>query len=664
MKIRRRATSLICFLSLLSFALTSSNAALPQKIDEKKTGSEAKQQEAAKTPQKITAEGVNIEFDIEPVAHYSGKAELIEGRDAVVRFRIRDAQTGAPLNGLRPAAWMDLKNPSEAPEPGQCRKKVQSFLQSSLNSRPDIDLNTYYILALNDEPTISVIDPLLGYGGSKLLTLVFLKSAGEDWALSRDNRKLFVTMPESSQVAVIDTATWRVTTNIDVGPKPNRIVIQEDQKYIWVGCDATDKNESGVTVIDSGEMKTVSRIRTGGGHHEIAFDKGYLHAFVTNRDEDTVSVIDVRNLTKTKDIKTGAQPSSLAYSSLGESIYVASEGDGAITVVGGSNQDVVARIPLAPGLKTLRFTPNGRYGIVADPKNDSVYVFDTSTNRVTNEVKVEGRPQKISFTENFAYIWAAGTEHVTMIRLDSIGKGGEMTTIDFPGGQMPPEKFPGGSIADSITPAPEGGTVLVANPADKIIYYYSEGMAAPMGNFQNYRRAPRAVMVWNRSLREVSPGVYSTSIRLAGSGNYDVAFLLDSPRVVNCFEAVVKADPFAKKIEGPPIKIQWLIADSKIPVGERVSLRFKLLDRKTDQPKDGLKDVGVFVFLAPGIWQNRQWLRSTGEGIYEITFSPPKSGVYYVFVQCPSLNVRYNQLPHIILEAKEAKLVAPQTQAH
>ncbi len=76
----------------------------------------------------------------------------------------------------------------------------------------------------------------------------------------------------------------------------------------------------------------------------------------------------------------------------------------------------------------------------------------------------------------------------------------------------------------------------MANPVDKVLYYYSEGMAAPMGNFQNYRREPLAVMVVDRSLREIKPGIYSTTIKLPASGRYDVAFLNDSPRVSHCFE--------------------------------------------------------------------------------------------------------------------------------
>ena len=47
--------------------------------------------------------------------------------------------------------------------------------------------------------------------------------------------------------------------------------------------------------------------------------------------------------------------------------------------------------------------------------------------------------------------------------------------------------------------------MLVANPADKMIYFYAEGMAAPMGSFQNYRRDPKALLVLENGLRESEP---------------------------------------------------------------------------------------------------------------------------------------------------------------
>jgi hypothetical protein len=197
--------------------------------------------------------------------------------------------------------------------------------------------------------------------------------------------------------------------------------------------------------------------------------------------------------------------------------------------------------------------------------------------------------------------------------------------------------------------------VLVANLADQMIYYYMEGMAAPMGSFQNYRRDPKAVLVRDKGLRETSPGVYTTSVKLTGHGKFDVAFLLDSPRVVNCFDAEIKENPELAKQREVPIRIEPLPAAPIAFVGTSYELAFKVLDARTNQPRSDLKDLGVLTFLAPGIWQERNWARPRPDGSYEISFVPPRAGVYYIFFQCPSLGVEFNQLQHLTLQAQERK---------
>ena len=52
--------------------------------------------------------------------------------------------------------------------------------------------------------------------------------------MSADKRRLYVSMPLVNQVAVIDTNTWKVIANIDAGPKPERIALQHDNRYLWV----------------------------------------------------------------------------------------------------------------------------------------------------------------------------------------------------------------------------------------------------------------------------------------------------------------------------------------------------------------------------------------------------------------------------------------------
>ena len=192
--------------------------------------------------------------------------------------------------------------------------------------------------------------------------------------------------------------------------------------------------------------------------------------------------------------------------------------------------------------------------------------------------------------------------------------------------------------------------MLVANPADRVIYYYSEGMAAPMGSFQNYRRNPRAVMVVDRSLREVTSGVYSTTTKLPKSGVYDVAFLLDSPRVTHCFSAEAKPNPDVPREKQIAIKVEYLNKDQQLPVGENYKLRFKVVDTTTLKAKSDLKDVRVLTLLSSGTWQKRDFARSVGDGVYELDIKVPQSGLYFVFVESRSQGVAFRQLPYMTLQ--------------
>src|SRR5207253_3475892 len=108
-----------------------------------------------------------------------------------------------------------------------------------------------------------------------------------------------------------------------------------------------------------------------------------------------------------------------------------------------------------------------------------------SSNRLVRAVPVEPGADQINFTRQFAYVHAAGDEFITMISLTNLAD--EANVTRFPAGQKAPKESPANSLADAVVPAPEDGSVLVANPADKMIYYYTEGMAAPMGTFQHYR---------------------------------------------------------------------------------------------------------------------------------------------------------------------------------
>ena len=596
--------------------------------------------------QKIVEQGVAIEFTAEPLVQNVNTIRAAE--DVNVRFKVTDTTTGTPVKGLGLSAWISMRE-GKTTELTQCREKIQSYLTGSMRARPDVDLNSYYLLALNKSPDISVIDPLLGFGGSKLLTLVMMKSPGEDWLLTRDGELLFVTLPAINQVAVITTRNWKVINYVDAGTHPTRITAQPDQHYIWV---TNDDKAGGVTVIDPATLKVAAKIATGPGEHDIVISSDNRYAFVSNRESDTVSIVDVQKLEKVNDVKVGPGPASMALSELSKAVYVASETDGSLTVIDEQGRQVIAKLKTKAGARSIRFAPGGRYGFVLNTKQSTVSIFDAASNQMLHEVTVGKAPDQIMFSDTFAFVRSLDTESVAMLRLATIGK--EVDITDFPGGQAAPRKGSEPVHAASIVLAPEGNAVIIANPVDKSLYYYTEGMAAPMGDFQNYRREPLAALVVDRSLREIKPGVYSTTIKLPASGHYDVAFLNDAPRVAHCFDLTADANPALKEDKPVALRLEHQLKEMTMPVGKDFTFRFKLTDTATGNPKADLKDVRVLTMTASG-WQRRDFATPLGNGMYEIKLNVPESGVYMVFFESASMGVRYKDLLHLMLHAVDSK---------
>jgi len=572
--------------------------------------------------------------------------EMVEGQQAVFQFRLTDA-TGTPLAGSRMAAWLDQARDAKPADAKECHRKIQSFLQMQLSARPEVDLNTYYILALTKEPGILIIDPRVGFSSSRLYAIIDLVSPGEDWVIARNGDRLFVSMPAVAKVAAIDAMNFRVLANVDTGGKPARVVSQPDGRYIWVGNDSDRAEESGVNVINPATLEVVARIPTGKGHHEIVFAENRT-AYVSNQIDGTVSIIDTETLAKLKDVEAGKGLVALVYSSAAKSVYAASRDEGKITVISAEGRSVTGSLKDKPGFTALHMTADGRWGFVANGAENVVLLFDVSSNRFVQRYDVGRSPDQLGLTTSYLYVRSKDDEHIKLIPLDGIGTTAH--TAEFPAGQAP-----AGALADvlasSIEPSLEGNSAFVANPADKRIYFYQEGMAAPMMSMEGYGRTPKAVKVLDRSIHETETGVYSVGLRLPQPGTYDVPVFVESPAISYCFQFTVKPNPFLKKKSDFPV---YLRADSnnlQVSPGKPVQVSFHLLDPMTDKAREDLKDVQVTVLLAEGLRQLRFTAEPAGEGRYQFTFTPPMEGVYYVTVQIPSLGMKANHLSYMMVRA-------------
>ena len=639
-----QATLLVLLVWLIASSIVNAQIGGPGKT----AAAAGKKNSSPKSPnsvsQRFEQEGIAIDFSVTATADERGKSNgLVAGANAVATFRVTDARSGQPVTGLHPTAWISARASGRTPNASECKDKVTTYMGGLLSARPDIDLNSYLILTINHDDTVSIINPQLSFNLTKLESLVVLPGAGADWILSPSNDFLYLTLPEKSSVAVINTITRKVVENIPLkGMKPRRIALEPDSNRVWVGLDDSPQ----VAVIDTKTNRLIGTVKAGDGLHNIAFAPEKRLAFVTNSKANTVSVIDTKKLAKISDINVGATPVPVAYSDASRLFYVASINGGTISAIDPARQRVVATIPTEPGVVALKFAPGGRFGFLINQVTNKVSILDASTNKIVGSTNVIAGPDQVVFTKRYAYIRGVGSEKFSLIELTDFSKTGPVP-VDIQGGQKAANTMPEEiGVANMIAPTPEGNAVMIANNPDQMIYYYVEGMMAPMGTLSNYKRRPRALLLLDRSLSEVAPGTYSSQIKLRKSGRFDVPLLIEQPRLLNCFQLEVGASPDDEDHRaGTSIAVEALFKEQQIKADEAVTLRFRITDATTKKPVTGLNDVRVLVFEPPGTWQQRQLAKEIGAGVYEVTQTFPRASVFNVMVAVSSRGVTFADLP-------------------
>jgi YVTN family beta-propeller protein len=293
--------------------------------------------------------------------------------------------------------------------------------------------------------------------------------------------------------------------------------------------------------------------------------------------------------------------------------------------------------------------------VAVNSVEDAAYAIDPATNRIAHTIPVGKKPYQVTFSRSFAYVRSLGTERVSLIELSQLGKAEKPPVVTFGAGQRAPEGSKNISLASAIVEAPGEAAVMIVSPGDETIYYYMEGMNAPMGNFRNYGHRPRAVQVVDRSMQEKVPGVYSSTVLIPESGTYDVAFLLESPSILHCFSVTARPNPLLGP-KGPALAIEYLMKNRRVPANETVPFRFKLTDSYTGKAEEDLKDVRVRYFLSPGRYRTEVAARHVGEGVYEAEMKVRRAGGYYVYVAVPSKKVFFNDLTYKTLMATSKKV--------
>ncbi len=417
-------------------------------------------------------------------------------------------------------------------------------------------------------------------------------------------------------------------------------MVAPDGRTVWVGNDG----DGTVSVIDARSTDVLKTLPVGPGHHEIAFTGGGRAAWITSQQGESVAVVDGETLEPLGEIAVGEGVVAIAASDEAGVVHAANAARGEVVILDVARRAVAGRVALKPGLGALQFDPGGRFSFALNPSANEVAVLDGATRRGGAHAHRAGRAGRGHLHRGLRLHPQPGRRAGLARRPVGPRRPGGPAPRRHrgrPGPASAAAARPGpAALATPIAPLPEGNGALVASPADRALYVYVEGMMAPIGTLPSYGREPRSILVEDRSLKEVRPGVYATTVRL-GEGSSTTSSSSSTARGRGCASEATVAparcapgdgEADASGCGGDPVKdiaiAPLFEPDLRLAAGEPATLRFRATagEGALRSTRSTLKDIEVMVVRFPAGYRFRGAPRARRDGHVLRRVHPARAG--------------------------------------
>ena len=239
-------------------------------------------------------------------------------RKVTAELQLSDFATGQPLTRLHPLAWLLPADGARA-ESIDCKREIGSVLNGSLSNAAAVSFNGYRLVVLNDDATLSIVNPQVKLQGTQLEALVALPSQPSDWVLDADTHQLYAALSASDEIAIVSLSQPRVDRRIPLpaDTRAKRLYWDGSTRRLW----AASAGRVSLLAIepDSGRVEIVSDVGAGEpvltplpDHHRLAIGASASTG---------VQIIDAIERRLLASVATGDGTLSLAYSALAQRLY-------------------------------------------------------------------------------------------------------------------------------------------------------------------------------------------------------------------------------------------------------------------------------------------------------------------------------------------------------
>ncbi|HJX88618.1 MAG TPA: beta-propeller fold lactonase family protein, partial [Gemmatimonadales bacterium] len=221
-------------------------------------------------------------------------------------------------------------------------------------------------------------------GARKVTRVLPGGSDPENFDISQDGTKLFISNEDAGEATFVDVASGKVEKTLKVGQEPEGVKLAPDGHEVWV----TGETAHDVTVLDTKSGKVLARIETGKRPRSLVFNQDGTRAYVSSEVGGTVDIVDAKayKVLKTLKMPEGAKPMGVALSPDGRRLYVANGRAGTVSLVDLGTDSVVASTKVGTRPWGIALTPDGRKLYAANGPSNNVSVLDAENMQVVKTI--------------------------------------------------------------------------------------------------------------------------------------------------------------------------------------------------------------------------------------------------------------------------------------
>jgi YVTN family beta-propeller protein len=224
----------------------------------------------------------------------------------------------------------------------------------------------------------------------KLTGKITAGSDPEEFSLSKDGTRLYVSNEDVKTASVINIATGKVEHIILVGQEPEGVATTPDGKQFYVTCEAGGE----VYVVDVATYKTVGQFKVNVRPRSVDFLPGAAIAFIPSESFGQLNVIDTANfkVLKVVALPEGSRPERVRVAPDGRKVYVSNGRSGTVSVLDSHTYALLDSIKVGTRPWGIVISPDGKYLYSANGPSNDVSVVDLAANKEIARVKAGESP--------------------------------------------------------------------------------------------------------------------------------------------------------------------------------------------------------------------------------------------------------------------------------